>query len=135
MNQLTLNYKNRSEERQLTYGMLVECQLNSATCNKVLGTTFQPTISSISQNLATTGHPEPSINILLSKHWKGNHMHTLRVSTCNFTAFLFYSFVFIFLIALLIFTIFLVLFLLFFLFDSFTDFYYFSVYSYFIQSM
>ena len=41
----------------LTYDFRVERYLNSAKCNKVLGTTLHPTVGSIAQNLATTGHP------------------------------------------------------------------------------
>lgn len=40
-----------------TCDFVVECYLNPANRNKVLGTTLHPTVGSIAQNLATTGHP------------------------------------------------------------------------------
>jgi len=39
-----------------TYDFGVERYLNPANRNKVLGTTLHPTIGSVAQNLATTGH-------------------------------------------------------------------------------
>ena len=42
----------------LTCDFEVKCYLNPANCNKVLGMTLHPSVGSVAQNLATTGHPQ-----------------------------------------------------------------------------
>ena len=63
INYLTSKFGNMSRDNLhvamiiLTCDFGVEHYLNPANRNKVLRTTLHPTVGSIAQNLATTGHP------------------------------------------------------------------------------